>query len=66
MAFNNVIDWNGGGLHFSRDYGFGLIDAYAAVRLAESWNVAHPQAQTSSNERQSLSELRQPVAVPAE
>jgi subtilisin-like proprotein convertase family protein len=30
-------DWNGGGLHFSEDYGFGLVDAAAAVRLAESW-----------------------------
>jgi subtilisin-like proprotein convertase family protein len=30
-------DWNGGGLHFSEDYGFGLVDATAAVRLAESW-----------------------------
>ena len=31
--------WNLGGMHFSRDYGFGLIDAKAAVHLAESWNV---------------------------
>jgi subtilisin-like proprotein convertase family protein len=30
-------DWNGGGLHFSQDFGFGLVDAAAAVRLAESW-----------------------------
>ena len=31
--------WNLGGMHFSRDYGFGLVDAKAAVHLAESWNV---------------------------
>ena len=31
--------WNLGGMHFSRDYGFGLLDAKAAVHLAESWNV---------------------------
>ncbi|HEY8613834.1 MAG TPA: S8 family serine peptidase [Roseomonas sp.] len=30
-------DWNGGGSLFSRDYGFGLVDAHAAVRLAESY-----------------------------
>jgi len=32
-------DWqvNGAGLHFSHDYGFGLVDAEAAVRLAETW-----------------------------
>lgn len=29
--------WNGGGHLVSHDYGFGLIDAHAAVRLAESW-----------------------------
>ncbi|MBT9471397.1 MAG: S8 family serine peptidase [Pseudomonadota bacterium] len=36
-AFNHAEDWNGGGLHFSNDYGFGLVDALAAVRLAETW-----------------------------
>ena len=36
-AFNGATNWNGGGLHFSNDYGFGLIDALAAVRLAETW-----------------------------
>lgn len=36
-SFNQAGDWNGGGLHFNPDYGFGLVDARAAVRLAESW-----------------------------
>jgi subtilisin-like proprotein convertase family protein len=35
--WNGAQNWNGGGLHFSHDYGFGLVDATAAVRLAESW-----------------------------
>ncbi|MBK0399887.1 S8 family serine peptidase [Limibaculum sp. M0105] len=35
--WNGATSWNGGGLHFSNDYGFGLVDAKAAVRLAESW-----------------------------
>lgn len=35
--YNGAKDWNGGGLHFSEDYGFGLVDAHAAVRLAETW-----------------------------
>jgi subtilisin-like proprotein convertase family protein len=30
-------EWNLGGMHFSRDFGYGLVDATAAVRLAESW-----------------------------
>ncbi len=34
---NDATNWNGGGLHVSPDYGFGLVDAAAAVALAESW-----------------------------
>ncbi len=34
---NGAGNWNGGGLHFNHNYGFGLVDAYAAVRLAETW-----------------------------
>lgn len=34
---NGADYWNGGGLKFSHDYGFGFVDALAAVRLAESW-----------------------------
>lgn len=36
-AYNGATDWNGGGLHFNELYGFGLVDAHAAVRLAETW-----------------------------
>lgn len=38
--------WNGGAMHYSEGFGFGLVDARAAVRLAETW---HGQ-QTRSNE----------------
>ncbi|MEY4475273.1 MAG: hypothetical protein RL248_1040, partial [Pseudomonadota bacterium] len=34
---NNAKNWNGGGMHVSHDYGFGAVDARAAVRLAEAW-----------------------------
>lgn len=34
---NGATNWNGGGMHFSHAYGFGLVDAHTAVRLAESW-----------------------------
>lgn len=44
--FNKAGNWNGGGLHFSEDYGFGLINARSAVRLAESWTGT----QRSNNE----------------
>lgn len=43
---NGATNWNGGGLHVSRDYGFGLVDAHAAVRLAETWLTSN----TSENE----------------
>ncbi|MGB3245304.1 MAG: S8 family serine peptidase [Sulfitobacter sp.] len=46
-AFNNAAHWNGGGMHFSKDYGFGLVDAHAAVRMAETWGT---DSQTSAND----------------
>lgn len=36
-AYNGSRDWNGGALLASHDFGYGHIDAHAAVRLAESW-----------------------------
>lgn len=48
--WNGADHWNGGGLHFSEDYGFGIVQAYPAVRLAEAWRWLQPQAATSANE----------------
>jgi Subtilase family len=48
--YNHADNWNGGGLHFSNDHGFGLVDAHAAVRLAESWTTQS----TSANEQWSV------------
>jgi len=42
---NGATNVNGGGMHFSHDYGFGAVDAHAAVRLAETWTLH----QTSAN-----------------
>lgn len=36
--YNGAENWNGGGMHFSHDHGYGLVDAHAAVRLAETWD----------------------------
>ena len=44
---NAATESNLNGLHFSREYGFGCVDAHAAVRLAESWQQ---QPQTYANE----------------
>lgn len=43
---NAGTHWNGGGLSFSNDTGFGVIDARTAVRLAETWR----EQKTSANE----------------
>jgi subtilisin-like proprotein convertase family protein len=50
---NGANNWNGGGLHVSHDYGFGLVDAHAAVRLAETW-----QAQSRYDNEYYLSTFR--------
>lgn len=49
--WNGDGHWNGGGMHFSVDYGFGLLNAFTAVRMAEVWNRFSPVAATSANER---------------
>jgi subtilisin family serine protease len=49
-GFNDANTWNGGGLHFSNDYGYGLVDALAAVRLSETWLLAGGVAQSTSNQ----------------
>lgn len=35
--YNGVTNKNGGGLHFSEDYGAGIVDVHTFVRLAETW-----------------------------
>ena len=40
---------NGGALHYSNDYGYGAVDGYAAVRMAEVWSL-FGAAKTSANE----------------
>jgi subtilisin-like proprotein convertase family protein len=42
---NGATNWNGGGMTFSHDYGYGIVDAHTAVRLAETWTLQ----QTYSN-----------------
>lgn len=56
---NGAANWNGGGMHFSNDTGFGVVDARAAVRLAETWTAQSTSANelnlsVSSNQTQVL------------
>lgn len=48
--WNGANNWNGGGLHFSEDYGYGMVNAFQAVRMAEVWDILYPAAAVSSNE----------------
>lgn len=41
---------NGGGYHYSTDYGYGAVDAFSAVRMAEVWSL-FGAAKTSANEK---------------
>lgn len=48
---NGASDWNLGGMRYNDKTGFGLVDAYAAVRLAETWteqNTAFNQVTASA------------------
>jgi Ca2+-binding RTX toxin-like protein/subtilisin-like proprotein convertase family protein len=49
--WNGADNWNGGGLHYSEDYGYGVINAFNAVRMAEVWSEFNPAAATSANEQ---------------
>lgn len=57
---NGAITHNGGGLMTNINYGFGMVDATAAVRLAETW---HKQS-TLANEAKVKSEtMMTPTAI---
>jgi Ca2+-binding RTX toxin-like protein len=43
--------WNGGGHAISRDYGYGRVDAFAAVRMAEAWQLWAAVPKTSNAEQ---------------
>lgn len=53
--------WNGGGMHYSLDYGYGLVDALAAVRLAESWTL---QSTSANQAKAKIDLLDAPVTLP--
>ena len=61
--WNGATHWNGQGMHFSEDYGFGLVDALAAVRLAESWTQQNTRANLVVQPHISSS-LAGPLAIP--
>lgn len=61
---NGATGWNGGGLHYDaqeHDLGFGLVNAWAAVRLAETWSGP---ASTAANVVVVQAARATPAAIP--
>lgn len=54
---NGATEWNGGGLKFNNDFGFGKTDAFGAVRLAETWGFQS----TYSNIKTSVGTMSSPI-----
>lgn len=63
---NAAEGWNGGGLHFHRNYGFGATDAHGAVRMAEAYGIIDTATPaTSANEVTVVSESFKPnLSIP--
>lgn len=64
-GWNGSDTWNGGGQHYSNDYGYGLVDGLAAVRLAETWLLTGTGAATTATQASaSLDILNSSVVIP--
>lgn len=48
--WNGARNWNGGGLHYSEDYGYGMVNSFNAIRMAEVWSILQPYSASSLNE----------------
>jgi subtilisin-like proprotein convertase family protein len=46
---NAATNWNGGGMHVHTNYGYGMVNVFNAVRMAEVWGL-FDDAQISANE----------------
>ena len=55
--FNGAENWNGGGMHYSEDYGYGNVDVFGAVRMAEAYAIIDAAPKTSANEVQNATEV---------
>ena len=60
-TYNDATHWNGGGMHVSHDYGFGKVDALAAVRLAETWTELNTFWEVGEKLSGASAALNQPI-----
>lgn len=44
------LSWNGGDITFHMNYGYGQVDVFGAVRMAEVWLEIYGDAKTSANQ----------------
>jgi subtilisin-like proprotein convertase family protein len=58
--FNGADNWNGGGLHFNHNFGFGEVNATGAVRLAETWTMQHTFGNQTNVSKSSAPDLAIP------
>ncbi len=64
-GLGNDGQWNGGDRAYHLSYGYGLVDAFAATRMAEVWHLFGPP-ETSANEiAQTVSASGLPLRIPA-
>jgi len=63
---NGASNWNGGGMTFNASYGYGMIDVYQAVRMAEAWEILFDTPQTSANQQTAefTATIAAPLAIP--
>jgi subtilisin-like proprotein convertase family protein len=62
FTVNGAATWNGGGMHFSDDLGFGVVDAKVAVELARVWT----EQSDSANEATATATQTAPFALPVD
>ncbi|WP_196222744.1 S8 family serine peptidase [Pseudooceanicola algae] len=60
---NAAQTWNGGGLTFNESYGYGQVDAFMAVRMAEVWTEMAPDAADRQASYIATADIDDPVTI---
>jgi Ca2+-binding RTX toxin-like protein len=63
-TINGAANWNGGGMHFSNDHGFGAVDAFAAVRMSEVWSLFGAAGTSATEARVQTALANTNLAIP--
>lgn len=60
---NDATNWNGGGVTFSESYGYGQIDVFGAVRMAEVWSSLSPDTAENASVHEVSTRFSSPVRL---